>query len=167
MNKRLALDAQTIAQTIEAIKIAHPELVEDEEAWLLTLASETDLTEILRQIEHRRLDADANAKTVELIVNDMKARKFRFKKREEAMRSLALKLLYIADVQKLEFAEATYGIRNNPPSVIITDEEALPDAACKFKREPDLTAIKSMLEIGSMDGAVMSNGSKSLTIRIR
>ena len=168
MNNRLALDAQTIAQTIAALKLSYPELADDEESWLLALESETDLVEMLRQIEGRRRDADANAMTINLIVKDMKARKFRFEKREEAMRALALKLLYIADATKpIEFPEATYSMRTVPPSVVIVDENALPDAACKFKREPDRTAIKDMLQVGPVSGACMSNGSKTLAIRTR
>ena len=167
MNKRLALDAQTIAQTIEALRLAYPDMADDEETWLLTLQSETDLTELMRKLEQQRQEASANAEALKTNLNDLKARKYRFERREEAMRALAMKLLYVADVEKLQLPEATYSLRTVPPSVVITDEDALPDAACRFKREPDRTAIKDMLQIGPVEGACMSNGSKSLTIRTR
>ena len=168
MTNRLALDAQTIAQTIEALKVSYPELADDEESWLLTLASETDLVELLRKIERVRREAEANNKSLVSIIRDYRLRKFRLKKREKIMRELALKLLYVARPNgPVEFPEATYSMRNVPPSVVITDEDALPDAACKFKREPDRTAIKDMLQIGPVEGACMSNGGKTLSIRIK
>jgi hypothetical protein len=97
----------------------------------------------------------------------LKARKFRFDRREQAMRALAMKLLYAADVEKMMLPEATYSMRTVPPSVIILDENQLPDAACRFKREPDKVAIKQMLEVGDVPGATLSNGSRTLSIRIK
>lgn len=167
VNKRLALDAQQIAQTIESLKLSFPELADDEEAWLLTLASETDMTELMRKLERQRQEAACNSDALSQNIKDLKARQFRFDKRQEAMRALAMKLLYAADVEKLQLPEATYSLRTVPPSVVIVNEDALPDAACKFKREPDRTAIKDMLQIGPVEGACMSNGGKTLSIRIK
>lgn len=167
MNNRLALDAQTIAQTIEALKLSFPELADEEETWLLTLESETDLTELLRKLERHRREAEANAEALELVIKDYKLRKYRMGKHEEAMRALAMKLLTAAEVDKLQLPEATYSLRSVPPSVVITDEDALPDAACRFKREPDRTAIKDMLQIGPVEGACMSNGGRTISIRTK
>jgi len=167
MNNRLALDAQTIAQTIEALKLSYPELTDEEETWLLVLASETDLTELMRKLERSRQEAACNSDALSQNIKDLKARQFRFDKRQEAMRALAMKLLYVADVEKLILPEATYSLRTVPPSVVITDENALPDAACKFTRAPDKTAIKQMLEVGDVPGATLSNGSRTLSIRIK
>jgi len=167
MTNRLALDAQTIAQTIEALKLSFPELADDEESWLLTLESETDLTELMRKLERQRREADAHAEALELVIKDYKLRKYLMGKREEAMRALAMKLLTAAEVDKLQMPEATYSLRNVPPSVVITDEASLPDAACRFKREPDKTAIKSMLDVGEVPGATMSNGGRTLSIRVK
>jgi hypothetical protein len=167
MNNRLALDAQTIAQTIEALKLSFPELADDEEAWLLTLQSETDLTELMRKLEQHRREADAHAEALELVIKDYKLRKYLFGKREEAMRALAMKLLSAADIEKLQLPEATYSMRAVPPSVVILNEDELPDAACRFKREPDKTAIKQMLEVGDVPGATLSNGNRTLSIRVR
>lgn len=167
MTNRLALNAQTIAQTIAALKLSYPELVDDEEWWLATLESETDLTELLRKLERQRQEAACNSEALSQNIKDLKARQFRFDKRQEAMRALAMKLLYVADVEKLQLPEATYSMRAVPPSVVILDEEALPDAACRFTRVPDKTAIKSMLEIGSVPGATLSNGGRTLSIRVK
>lgn len=83
------------------------------------------------------------------------------------MRALAMKLLYVADVEKLTLPEATYSMRAVPPAVVILDEDQLPDAACKFTRVPDKTAIKSMLDVGEVPGATMSNGGRTLSIRVK
>lgn len=168
MTDPIRLDANAILQQINSLLLEYPDLQDDEVLRADTFEGSTELVEFLRRLERARREADANAKALKENLSDLKARKYRFERREEALRGLALKLLYAAKAEKpVVFPEATYSIRTNPPSVIVTDESALPDAACKFKREPDLTAIKSMLEISSMDGAVMSNGSYSLTVRTR
>jgi len=71
------------------------------------------------------------------------------------------------ELRKMELPEATLSIRSVAPSVIITDEENLPDIACKFERKPDKAKIKELLASGWVAGATLSNGTKSLTIRIK
>lgn len=168
MTDLIRLDANAILQQIQSLLLEYPDLADDEVLRADMLEGETQLVEFLRRLERARREAEANAEATKSILQDLKARRYRFERREEALRGLALKLLFAAQAEKpVVFPEATYSMRNVPPSVVITDEDALPDAACKFKREPDRTAIKDMLQIGPVEGACMSNGSKSLTVRTR
>jgi hypothetical protein len=168
MTDLIRLDANAILQQITGLLLEYPDLADDEVLRADMVDGSTELIEFLRRLERARQEANTNAEALKANLADLKARKYRFERREEAMRLLALKLLFAAQAEKpVVFPEATYSMRNVAPSVIITNEDELPDAACKFKREPDRTAIKDMLQIGPVSGACMSNGSKSLTIRIR
>lgn len=161
------LDANAIIQQITSLLLEYPDLQDDEVLRADMVEGSTELVEFLRRLERARRETEANFEALELVIKDYKLRKYRLVKREEAMRSLAMKLLTAADVEKLLLPEATYSLRNVPPSVVITDESALPDAACKFRREPDKTAIKQMLEIGSVNGASLTNGGRTISIRIK
>ena len=158
-----------VRQQIENLRLVHPELIEDEEAWLASLESETDFDEILTTIVRRIEDTKILAIGTKDRLGELEARKKRFEDRVETLRDLAFKIMQAADIQKKELSEATLSIRNVPPSVIITDEENLPDIACKFVRKPDLKKIKELLtdETGYCAGATLSNGSKSISIRIK
>jgi hypothetical protein len=168
MTNLVHLDANAIIQQITSLLLDYPDLADDEVLRADMVEGSTELVEFLRRLERARQEAATNSEALSLNIKDLKARQHRFDRRQEAMRMLALKLLFAAGATKpIEFPEATYSMRTVPPSVIITDEDALPDAACRFKREPDKTAIKSMLEVGPIEGACMSNGSKSLSIQVR
>jgi hypothetical protein len=141
--------------------------MEDDETWLLALESETNVEELLTQIVRQIEDTKALVVGTKDRFEELKARKDRFESRVESLRALAFKLMEAAELPKLELPEATLSIRSVPPSVMITDEEKLPDIACKFERKPDKTKIKELLASGWVAGATMSNGSKSLSIRIK
>jgi hypothetical protein len=161
------LNPLIVRQQIESLKVSNPELIEDDEAWLLSLESETRIEELLAQIVRQIEDAKALVVGTKDRFEELKARKDRFENRVEALRSLAFKLMEAAELPKLELPEATLSIRSVPPSVMITDEEKLPDIACKFERKPDKTKIKELLASGWVAGATMSNGGKSLSIRVK
>jgi hypothetical protein len=167
MTDPIRLDANAIQQQITSLLLEYPDLADDEVLRADMIEGATEFKDFLARIETVRREADQNARALNGTIHDLKVRKYRMERREEAMRALAMKLLYAADLKKVELTEATYSMRNVPPSVIITDESALPDAACKFKREPDKTAIKSMLEVGAVPGATMSNGGRTLSIRVK
>lgn len=161
------LNPLIVRQQIENLKVSHPEILEDDETWLLSLESETKVEELLTQIVRQIEDTKALVVGTKDRFEELKARKDRFENRVEALRSLAFKLMEAAELPKLELPEATLSIRSVAPSIVITDEENLPDIACKFERKPDKTKIKELMASGLVAGATMSNGGKSLSIRVR
>lgn len=163
----MQLNQQIIRQQIENLKLLYPTLVEDDEAWQASLESETDINDLLTQIIRKIEDTKALVVGTKDRFEELNTRKQRFERRLEALRELAFKLMDAADLPKIELPEATLSIRSVPPSVIITDEENLPDIACKFERKPDKAKIKELLASGHLAGATMSNGNKSLSIRIK
>lgn len=163
----MLLNPQVVRQQIENLKVLHIDLFEDEEAWLLTLESETDMDALLTSIVRRIEDSKAMVIGTKDRAEELAARRKRFEDRIESLRNLAFKIMEAADVAKLELPEVTLSIRNVAPSVVITDEENLPDIACKFERKPDKAKIKELLATGLVAGAVMTNGGKTLSIRIK
>lgn len=163
----MQLNPLIVRHQIEMLKVSNPEIIEDDEAWLLALESETNVEELLTQIIRQIEDTKALVVGTKDRFEELKARKDRFESRVESLRALAFKLMEAAELPKLELPEATLSIRSVPPSVMVTDEEKLPDIACKFERKPDKAKIKELLSSGLVAGATMSNGSKSLSIRIK
>lgn len=163
----MRLDPMLVRQQIENLRVLFPELAEDEEAWTLAIESETNLIELLKQTADKMREAAAMAGAIEERMIDLQDRQRRYERREKAMRWLAKVLLVTADLRKCELPEVTFSIRAVPPSVLITDEAALPDAACKFERKPDKAKLKELLKTGHVAGAVMTNGSETLSVRVK
>lgn len=163
----MQLNPQVVRQQIENLKVLHIDLFEDEEAWLLALESETDMDALLTSIVRRIEDAKALVIGTKDRAEELAARRKRFEDRIESLRNLAFKIMEAADVAKIELPEVTLSVRNVAPSVVITDEDNLPDIACKFERKPDKAKIKELLATGLVAGAAMMNGGKTLSIRIK
>lgn len=163
----MMLNPQVVRQQIENLKVLHIDLFEDEEAWLLALESETDMDTLLTSIVRRIEDSKALVLGTKDRAEELAARRKRFEGRIESLRNLAFKIMEAADVAKIELPEVTLSVRNVAPSVIITDEDNLPDIACKFERKPDKAKIKELLATGLVAGAAMTNGGKTLSIRIK
>ena len=162
------LDPTLLRAHIEALRHSHPQIANEEDAWLLTLESETELPEFLARVVARMQDTDAKIEGIGNLIAALKARCDRFEQRSDAMRALAFKVLVQAGVKKLELAAATLSIRAGQPRVIITDEARLPENFIRIKREPDKHLIASYLKAGHpVDGAELSNSPPQLAVRIK
>lgn len=162
------MNPDLVRRQIENLKLQFPELAEDEDAWALTIESETGAVEMLRQIERRRQDAAHMAGAIASNIAELGLRQERFEGREKAMRALAFKIMEATNLRKTEMPEATYSIRAGQPKLIIKDESAVPDNLCRIKREPDKTVIKDAMMNGySPSWAELSNGEPSLSVRVK
>jgi hypothetical protein len=162
------LDPVFVRAQIDALRVAYPQIENEEDQWLLTLESETDVVELLTVAVDRLQDARALINGIGQRISELKVRQDRLDQRCEAMRSLAFKVMTWAEVKKLELAEATLSIRAGQPKVIITDEAALPIDCVRIKREPDKTAIKDHLARGEqVPGAELSNAEPTLAVRVK
>lgn len=163
----MRLDPALIRHQIENLKVLFPDLSDDEESWTLTLESETDVMELLKQTVDRMREAAGMAGGIAERIALLEIRQERYLRRETAMRWLAQCLLSAADLRKVELPEATLSLRSVPPSVIITDQTVLPKEVCKIEIKPDKTKIKELLKQGPVPGASMSNGSETLSVRTK
>ena len=162
------LDAHTVRQQIDALYAAHPEVLEDELFQMDVLEGETDLLELLREIERKRRTADTLAEAVALEIKALRERRDRFVRRDEALRAFMFKLMEHAQLQKAELPEATLSIRRGQQRVIIEDENRIPDDYCRIIREPDKIKIKAALqEFKPVAGCTLSNAEPTLAVRIK
>jgi hypothetical protein len=98
----------------------------------------------------------------------LSARRGRYKQQVEGWRLLIQNLMDRAGQAKITLPEATLSITHRKPSPIISDEAALPDECVELVRKPVMATIKAWVDAGNMpDGVTMSNGSTSLTIRVK
>ncbi len=164
----MRLDPHFITAQVAALRLMYPELAEDEEAWELSVESETDVHELLRKVERKRREAEIFIDAIETNINELCLRQDRFKRREKAMRDLAMRILNAADLRRAELPEATLSIASGRPRLIITDEDALPDGTYGLRRIPNKIRITELLKLGAeVRGAVLSNSEPHLTIRTR
>lgn len=163
------INPHVVRQQVENLKLLHPEILEDDEAWLLSLESETKFDELLTQLVRRIEDTKALAEGTGNRMDELKARKDRFLRRIESLRDLMFKLMESAELAKLELAEATITVRKGQPQLVgEPDPATLPDEFCKISRTPDRTAIKDALKTGKeVPGFSLSNATPSLSIRIK
>lgn len=162
------LNPDQVRRTIESLIVRYPELKDDEETWRLTLESESNTFECLRQIERKRQETDCLIDAIQMNMDELKTRKARFERREEAMRALAFEILQAADLRKAELPEATLSIANGKPRVIITDDTKLPPDCWRVKREPNKTRIAELFAAGTtVYGATLSNAEPHLVVRTR
>jgi hypothetical protein len=167
----MRLDPQTVRQQIANLALTYPEIAEDEDAWAITVESETDVHDLLRQVEQRRQAAAAFAGGIASNIAELELRLKRFERREQAMRELAFKIMTFAELKKAELDIATLSIRNgqqklvNFANVVPT---SLPDDLCKIVRELDKTKIKERLKGGeAVPGFELSNAEPTLSVRVK
>ena len=127
-------------------------------------------TEDVEAIKSRLISAAqwniAQAKAVAAMIEDLDARWHRFVAREKEAKATLFAVLVAMEEQKFVAPHGTVSIRAGTPSVVITDEGALPDQYLRVTVAPDKAAIMADLKQGVViEGATLSNSLPSLTIR--
>ena len=165
----MQLNPLVIRQQIENLKVLHPALTEDDEAWQMSLESETDMLALLTTIVRRIEDTKALVIGTKDRFEELKARKDRFEHRIEALRELAFKLMSAAELARLELPECTLSLRAGTQQLVgEADPNELPDSLVKISRAVDRTAVKDAIKSGQdVPGFTLSNSPPSLTIRIK
>lgn len=166
MSNHTYMQAEFLRRQIEQLMVAYPELTEDDQLMADTLEGETDFRAVMSKLVAMDREANAMAEAVKAQMSQMAERKARWTRKSEAMRSLMHKLMDAATARKLTLPEATISVRNVPPAVQITDENAVPDEYAVYERKIDKAALKKALQYGgSVSGATLGNGSETISIR--
>jgi hypothetical protein len=117
-------------------------------------------------IEAKKLEYEADA--IKSFIDDLKSRHDRKKSAAQSIRQAVGDFLEEIGVNKLSTPIVTLTMRQNQPKTIITDEDALPDEFVEMVRRPNTAKIKKALQSGQpVNGAVLSNGSQSLSVRVK
>ena len=164
----LRLDIATLERDIANLLVTYPELAEDDVLRADMFEGQTNLHDVLAACVDREREAKAMAGAVKERISDLSARKARYERQQDAWRDLIQKIMDHAGQAKITLPEATLSISHRKPSPIISDEAALPDECVELVRKPVMATIKAWVDAGNMpDGVTMSNGSTSLTIRVK
>lgn len=135
------------------------------------LADETmDIRQIMARLLRAAVECRDMAAMAEQRIGDLETRRDRFKVRYDVIRDMTLGLMQTMGETKLEFPDVAASIRAGRAAVIITDLAVVPPDYCRVKTEivPDKIKIAADLKVGVViDGAMLSNGGETLTIRTK
>jgi len=160
------LAAEDVIREINALLLEYPQLADDEELLRDTLEGNTRFNEIMDRLLIEMRDNETLADAAASRIGKLRERQTRLTHRMNFYRSLMHRLLTVTGIQSVALAEAKVSIMKSPEKVIITDESAVPDAFMKITKEPNKTAIKNAIKLGTyVPGAALSNGGTSITIR--
>ncbi len=161
LHQEMAVASQVAAALIAAgIEPDDPDYAE-------LLGNETDVLERLRRILRAATRTEAHSEALAGIIKDNRERKARLDSKAERLRGVVLQAMAELGLKKLEGPDLTATVGAGKPKVVITDEAALPDDACVFKREPSKAAIAAALAEGPVSGAEWGNPQPILTVRTR
>lgn len=164
------LSVSALERQIEDLIASYPELAEDETLRADMISGSTNADEILSKVVDRMLEAESMSAAIAKRVNDLTARQAAFERKGDAMRALAFRIMNAANLRKMPLPEATLSIRTVAPSVVITDASQLPPefVVTKTETRPDRQKIKEALQEGkAIPGACLSNGSETLSVRVK
>jgi seryl-tRNA synthetase len=147
------------------------DLADDDAALLDTLEGETNLKEVLAYMAREATRYEAFAEAIKRIIEENKDRKDRFERKSDKLRQSIGWAMQEAGLKKVEAADVTLSLRNNPPSLVTTIEPE--DAPEQFRTVKttyafDKKAIKEALMAGDMLAfASLNNQPASLQIRTK
>jgi hypothetical protein len=157
-----------VEREIDALMIACPEMVDDENLRHDMLQAETDAFKLLNVLVRRIGTCEAFEAGLAAYVMDIRDRKDRYERKRLAMREMIRKLMDHANLAKAEIDAATISIKRGAAKVIVSDETVVPDEFCRIKKEPNKTAIKASLESGAqVPGCTLSNAEPIVSIRVK
>jgi hypothetical protein len=149
------------------LQVEFPEA--DEETLRDTLEGLSSLPEALAAVVRSYLDDLTLAAALGLRIDDMQERLSRIEHRADKKRELVTSVMERADIKKLAEPDFTASLRATPPSVVITDEQQIPQAY--WKPQPprlDRQGISAVLKDGStIPGAALSNPEMTISVRTK
>ena len=131
-----------------------------------TIEGETNLRETITIAVKRVVELNALIDGIDAMVAGIKARGERLDKQRDLLRTLIATAMETAGEKRIETSAATVSLRNVPPKVQIIDEQAIPT---RYWRQPDPVvdkrALLAALKEGEVSGAMLDNGSVTVTIK--
>lgn len=142
---------------------------DDEDMASVAIEGETDLIEAIASAVDRCEELKSYREALETRIKELKGRLDRFEGQEQRIRAALHVAMGHAGQRKIELPEATISVRPVPPKAEIVDEAAIPSKFWK-PQDPklDKTAVLAALKGNErVPGAVLSNGSETISIRVK
>lgn len=115
---------------------------EDDQLVLDMIEGETRFLDLIDALLLRRAESLGHVEGLDGAIATLEARKARFKARAESAKALIEQALTMAELPKLERPAATLTMSARAPSLIVTEESAVP---ARFWRSPDPVLDKKAL----------------------
>lgn len=115
---------------------------EDDQLVLDMIEGETRFLDLIDALLLRRAESLGHVEGLDAAIATLEARKARFKARAESAKALIEQALTMAELPKLERPAATLTMSARAPSLIVTEESAVPS---RFWRTPDPVLDKKAL----------------------
>jgi Gp157 protein len=164
----MRLDLKATVDAINELLLAYPELDQDEILRGDMIEAETGAFEFMSRIVRLVVDTKALIAGTALYIDELRARKERLERREQALRALIAKVMETAAIKKAELPEVTLSIRAGVPKVVIVEEKDIPAEFLRTKIEPDKEKIRAALAAADVvPGTMLSNAEPVLAIHIR
>lgn len=138
----------------------------DSELLINTIEGETNLHELILELEMKISEYDTMAKAIKINVDTLNKRKSRMQNSANTLRTIILSSMDKAGIKKIEGSLATISLKSKPRSLIITDESLIPSKY--FESQPKLKKkdlISNLKDGDLIDGVELDNGGISLQIR--
>lgn len=132
------------------------------------IAECTNFNELLERVAQEIVQAEALAQGIKSAQAALADRGKRLQTKAGKLRDAVLAALNAAQLKKIELPSATFSVGSKAASVVIIDEAQVPDEFCEVERKISKQRIKEALHSGKhVNGAQMSNGGQSLTMRVK
>jgi len=171
MSERAAvLDLEQQRRAAEALRDTLSKLPAIDECTLRDMIEgETNLHETIAEVVSILTHTEAMAEGLKGKIEELQTRKARYDNRVAFLRSSIEQAMVIGDIRKMELPDATLSLSTRAPGVMIIDEASVP---AKFWKQAEPTIDKVALKAALKDkeeipGAVLGNGSVSLTLTVR
>lgn len=147
----------------EALKLE----TDDSEAIRDTIEGETNLHDAIASVMDDIREDEILVAGIEAMSKTLDERKKRLEDRIGWRRAAIERAMAIGELQNLQLPDATISLKSTAKQLVITDEAQLPSQYWKAQDPTlDKKALKDALKDGvDVPGAVLSNGSQTLSIR--
>jgi hypothetical protein len=156
-------------QRTQAAIQADEELGSDEQAIAAAANADPRILspdELLRRIVRGLVLCELREEEARVVAAFNRSVQHRYQRRAEWLRAELFEVLVALERRSASTAYGTASIRNGVPSLVITDEQAIPHEYTKVVRTPDKVRIAEALKAGKrIPGAVMSNAMPVLALR--
>lgn len=164
--------ADVMQNELRAVEILKASLADalalDPDLLLDTVEGETGLLETLDAILLAELADAEHIEALDRAIGTLKGRQQRFEVRQATRRALIEQAMMLLERKKLERPGATITMAERAPTVRVEDESAIPSRFFTTKPVLDKKALTEAVKGGEdVPGAVLTNGTVSLTVRRR
>ncbi len=139
----------------------------DDETLLDTLDGATSLKEAVGELVRSALDDEALEAGLKVRIEEMRERQARFQSTARSKRSLALKVMEEAGLEKLLEPDFTVSVRTAPCALEVLDEQQIPD--CYWRPQPPKLDRKAALDAicrgEKVPGVALSETRVTLSVR--